>query len=79
MGDQLTDAHLQTENQRDFGNDVSLSLKRNLHQLQAEKSLEEHDFNNQINSLQRRIEQLQTDLEMEKSLRKVKFDFFGNF
>jgi len=69
MGEELVEARITTESQKKFGDDVALSLTRNLHQLQAEKSLEEHDFNNQINSLLRRIEQLETELESEKQLR----------
>lgn len=75
MGNRLESAHEETETQKDFGNDVALSLTRNLHQLQAEKSLEEHDYSNQINSLLRRIEQVETELGTEKQLRKV----FSNY
>ena len=64
-----------TDNQKKFGNDVALSLQRNLHELQAKKSLEEHDLKNEINSLLRRIEQLEMRLETEQKLRIVRSHF----
>ena len=57
--------------QKKFGDDVALSLTRNLQQLQAEKSLSEHDLKNQIDSLLRRIETLELQLENEKEETKV--------
>ena len=75
MSDRLMVAEENTDNQKKFGNDVALSLQRNLHELQAKKSLEEHDLKNEINSLLRRIEQLEMRLETEQKLRIVRSHF----
>merc|ERR1711973_160111 len=66
MREELLEAVESRNSQKKFGNDVALSLTRNLQQLQAEKSLSEHDLKNQIDSLLRRIETLELQLENEK-------------
>ena len=49
------------------------SLTRNLKEAQAKKELEEHDFRNQINSLLRKIEQLENTITEERAAKKVIF------
>ena len=51
--------------------DVAESLTRNLKEAQAKKELEEHDFRNQINSLLRKIEQLENTITEERAAKKV--------
>ena len=53
--------------------DVAESLTRNLKEAQAKKELEEHDFRNQINSLLRKIEQLENTITEERAIKKVIF------
>ena len=53
--------------------DVAESLTRNLKEAQAKKELEEHDFRNQINSLLRKIEQLENTITEERAAKKVIF------
>jgi len=52
---------------------VAESLTRNLKEAQAKKELEEHDFRNQINSLLRKIEQLENTITEERAAKKVIF------
>ena len=51
------------------------SLTRNLKEAQAKKELEEHDFRNQINSLLRKIEQLENTITEERAAKKVTLIF----
>jgi hypothetical protein len=71
MGEKLSETREHMETQKEYLDDVGKSLCRNLHQLQAEKSLEEHDFTNQIHSLLRRIEQLEIQLAESKDNQEV--------
>ena len=47
------------------------SLTRHLKEAQVKKELEEHDFRNQINSLLRKIEQLENTITEERATKKV--------
>ena len=47
------------------------SLTRALNETKAKKELDEHDLKSQINSLLRKIEQLETVITDERAARKV--------
>jgi len=74
LQDRLEDAKNKSEQNKLFGNDVAESLTRNLKEAQAKKELEEHDFKNQINSLLRKIEQLENTITEERAAKKVEME-----